>query len=193
MIISILVFLISTLVPGEMKCVFVTGKGYFIGREKNVPKGRTIVRFVVVVAMYVVLDKGRMRIVGMQQQAMVSWCSWLSRQSNTLKVSSSSLDEINHCLQSGTCDSDPFFLLVFFLSVLWWWWGSWWGSWWGAGEMGCGGIASLMPFSTEHSRDLPSAIRQMSCFYFLLLWWNMSCMYDQLVRGYSVLPRPSCQ
>ncbi|KAH6855759.1 hypothetical protein B0I37DRAFT_365655 [Chaetomium sp. MPI-CAGE-AT-0009] len=27
---------------------------------------------------------------------MVSWCSWLSRQSNTLKVSSSSLDEIIH-------------------------------------------------------------------------------------------------
>ncbi|KAI0843161.1 hypothetical protein F5Y06DRAFT_257037, partial [Hypoxylon sp. FL0890] len=25
---------------------------------------------------------------------MVSWCSWLSRQSNTLKVSSSNLDEI---------------------------------------------------------------------------------------------------
>ena len=26
------------------------------------------------------------------------WCSWLSRQSNTLKVSSSSLDEINRII-----------------------------------------------------------------------------------------------
>ncbi|KAL2255342.1 hypothetical protein VTK26DRAFT_3552 [Humicola hyalothermophila] len=33
---------------------------------------------------------------------MVRWCSWLSRQSNTLKVSSSNLDRINRsCLPNG--------------------------------------------------------------------------------------------
>ncbi len=32
-----------------------------------------------------------------QRQAKVRWCSWLSRQSNTLKVSSSNLDRISLC------------------------------------------------------------------------------------------------